>query len=195
MKLRDLATLRTGLVLNRKKASLNDDNKIKYKQLNLKSITIDGAIDKNSLEEFIAKERLKQEYLSQIGDVIVRLSHPYTAVIIDETTKGLVVPSHFIIIKCEKSKIVPGYLWWLLNTQKMRKQISLSTGTSALGTIRPSFFSEIEIFPVPIEKQKALTEINILAHKEIELLTKLKEEKQKYYTLLTDEIQKEMRNK
>jgi len=42
----------------------------------------------------LAKEPLKEEYLSQSGDIIVRLTAPYTAVLIDETTSGMVVSSN-----------------------------------------------------------------------------------------------------
>lgn len=193
MKVKDFAKLRTGLVLNRKQAGINDDNCIDYKQLTLKSISSEGIIINENLDVFKSKEHLKAEYFTHIDDIVVRLSHPYTAVLIDETTKGLLIPSHFVVIRCDITKLIPGYLQWLLNTSKVRNQISLSTSTNALGTIRPSFYSDFEIETISLKDQLILAEINQLAKKELELLTTLKEQKQKYYDALTNKIQKEMR--
>ena len=80
----------------------------------------------------------------------------------------------------------------ILNSNEIHKQISLSTSTSMLGTIRPLFFSELEIKIISLEKQEKLAEINRLCKEEIILLTKLKEQKQKYNSLLINKIQKEM---
>lgn len=195
MKLGKLAEIRTGLVLNRKKATPNDSNIVSYKSLTLKSINKNGTIEEEYLEIFEAKEKLKEDYITQCNDVIVRLSHPYTSVIIDESTQGLVVPAHFVIIKCDENKIVPGYLQWLLNSHKVNKDISLSTSTSTLGTIKASFFSDLEIYELDINNQQKLSEINELAKKEVKLLKNLIEEKEKYYRELTKKIQKEMRKK
>lgn len=192
MKLKEVAFLRTGLVLNRKQVKPTDVEKFKYKQLTLKSINNDEVINENYLEEFISNENLKEEYFTHKNDVIVRLSYPYTAIIIDEQTEGLLVPSHFVIIRCDLEKIIPGYLQCILNSNEIHKQISLSTSTSMIGTIRPLFFSELEIKIISLEKQKKLAEINRLCKEEIILLTRLKEEKQKYNSLLIKKIQKEM---
>ena len=195
MKLKDIAELQTGLVLNRKQATRPDEVKVKYKQLNLKSVDSSGFINLEMLEDFESKESLKREYFTRKGDIVVRLSYPYTAVIIDEESENLLVPSHFVIIRCDQKIIVPGYLGWLLNSDKMKKKISLSTSTSAFGTIKQSFYSDLEIYSVPTEKQKILSEINRLSVKETMLLTELKDEKQKYYETLISKLQKEMRNK
>lgn len=195
MKLGKLAVVRTGLVLNRKQATINDVKNFEYSYLTLKSINNDASINLDYLEQFQSKEILKNEYLSNCGDIVVRLSYPHTAVLIDENTKGLLIPSHFAIIRCDTNKILPDYLVWLLNNKKMNKKISLSTSTSKLGTIRSSFFSELEIYPISIQNQYKLGQLNELAIKELELIARLKEEKQKYYAFLIDKIQEEMRTK
>ena len=114
---------------------------------------------------------------------------------IDETTKGILIPSHFVVVRCDETKLNPGYLQWLINTDKVRNKISLSTSTNSLGTIRPAFFSDFEIDEISLYNQIKLAEINKLAKKELELLTELKEQKQKYFNALTNKIQKEMRKK
>ena len=64
MKLKEVAFLRTGLVLNRKQVKPTDVEKFKYKQLTLKSINNDEVINENYLEEFISNENLKEEYFT-----------------------------------------------------------------------------------------------------------------------------------
>lgn len=195
MKLGDCAHLRTGLVLSRKQAGVNDEKYINYKQLTLKSISSEGIVISENLENFKSKEQLKKDYFTQKDDIVIRLSHPYTAVLIDEATKGILIPSHFVVIRCDEMRLNPGYLQWLINTDKVRNKISLSTSTNSLGTIRPKFFSDFEIDEISLNDQIILAAIYKLAKQELELLTKLKEQKQKYYNALADKIQKEMRKK
>ena len=191
MKLGDIINLRTGLVLNRKVVS-KGDKFIKYNQLTLKSIIENGIINKNALDIFYSKERLKLEYFTQKNDVIVRLSYPYTAILIDDGNKNLLVPSHFVIIKCNENILNPGYLQWVLNSERVKNKISKLTSTSFLGTISTKFFINYDIDIPPLSKQEMIYNINKLAQKENLLLNKLREEKNLYYKLLTNKIQKEM---
>ena len=91
MRLGTVAYVRSGLVLSRKKA--DEGSKMHYPLLTLRCILPSGRIDMEQLDEYDASERLGAEYLSQTGDIIVRLSAPYTAILIDEQTAGIVVSS------------------------------------------------------------------------------------------------------
>ncbi len=195
MKLNEIASIKTGLVVNRKQAVANADVVEEYKQLTLKAINTDATVDIQQLDTFLSKEKLKSENLTQKNDIIVRLSSPYTAVLIDEESENLLFSSNFIVIRCDSKYILPEYLQWLLNGEQIRKEILISTSSSAFGAIKPSFFGELEIDLLPIDKQAIIADINQLAKKENILLSKLKEEKQKYYLTLINKIQKEMRKK
>jgi hypothetical protein len=192
MKLSELASVRTGLVLSRKQSNHVDNVAVQYEQLNLKCIIDSGDIDIELLDIFIAAERLKWDYLTHKGDVVVRLSSPYTAVLITEECEGLVVPSHFVTIRADGKHLSPEYLFWLLNTEKIKKNIMQNNSGSMLGTIKPSFFAELDIKLIPIEKQHLVANINLLAKKESKLLEMLKEQKGIYYRELTKTIQKQM---
>ena len=115
MKLRDLASVRSGLVLSRKqsKEPTND----RYPLINLRCIQQEGIIDLTRQTSTRQKSRLKDEYLSQRGDIVVRLTAPGTAVLIDDTTAGMVISSNFVVIRTEDGLLLPEYLFWLLNTQ------------------------------------------------------------------------------
>lgn len=193
MKLKEIASVRSGLVLSRKQCDNTEDSIYKYKQLNLRSIISTGYIDLSELDDYSASEKLKWEYLTHKGDLIIRLSNPYTAILIDDFEKGLVIPSHFVIIRANLEHILPEYLFWLLNTDKIKKNIIQNNSSNMIGAIKPSFFSELEIDMLPLNKQRVIANINLAGKNEIDLLVKLSEQKQIYYKELTNKIQKEMR--
>ncbi len=191
MKLGTIATVRSGLVLSRKQKREPSD--IRYPLLNLRSINPGGYIDTNQLDVFDAVERLSQEYLSQPGDVIVRLTAPYTAVHIDEAAKGMVVSSNFVIIRTEPEILLPDYLFWLLNTPEVKRSIYENTSSNMLGAIKAKYFSDFEVPLLPVARQRQIADMNALALKETILLRKLAEEKERYYSLLIDKAHNEMK--
>ena len=195
MRLDDIVSVKTGLVLARKQAKHPSDVIAKYRQLNLKAIDSKGYIDENSLEEFCANERLKAEYLTQPGDVIVRLTTPYTAVLIDEEFAGMVIPSHFIVIRTRGKKILPEYLYWLLNTDKVKSSLLQNVSSIMIGTVKPASYAEMEIELLTLEEQRKISDMNMLAKKEIHLLDRLMGQKELYYKEAIDKVQKEMRRR
>ena len=195
LRLDDLVSVKTGLVLARKQAKHPSDVIAKYRQLNLKAIDSKGYIDENNLEEFCANERLKAEYLTQPGDVIVRLTTPYTAVLIDEEFAGMVIPSHFIVIRTRGKKILPEYLYWLLNTDKVKSSLLQNVSSIMIGTVKPASYAEMEIELLTLEDQRKISDMNMLAKKEIHLLDRLMGQKELYYKEAIDKVQKEMRRR
>lgn len=163
MKLGELATVRSGLVLSRKQACKGAPVKMRYPLLNFRAIHPNGYIDMEQLDGFDAAEQLSPEYLTQIGDVIIRLTSPYTAVLIDEASAGMVVSSNFVIIRVDRNRLLPGYLVWLINTPKIRKAIYENTSSNMLGAINAKFFSEFEIPPLSILQQQKIAELYLLA--------------------------------
>lgn len=191
MKLENIATVRSGLVLSRKKADIS--SKFGYRLLNLRSVNPEGYIDTEQVDIYNAIEPLKPEYISQIGDIIVRLTAPYTAVLIDESTVGMVISSNFVIIRPDSDYILPEYLFWLLNTSKERHKIFENATSNMLGAVKAKYFNDYEITPIPLSDQKKIAELNILSRRESRLLKKLADEKRKYYSVLINKIQKDMK--
>lgn len=191
MKLENIATVRSGLVLSRKQA--RETSGIKYPLLNLRSINPGGYVDTEQLDVFEASEYLSPDYLSQVGDVIIRLSAPYTAVLIDKVTAGMVVSSNFVIIRADRRELLPEYLFWLLNTPKVKRSIFENTSSNMLGAIKAKYFSDFDLPQLPIIKQQRIADMNALARKEAMLLRRLAEEKERYYSLLISRIHKEMK--
>ena len=191
MKLGNIATVRSGLVLSRKQAREPSD--IRYPLLNLRSINPRGYIEADQLDVFAAAEYLSPEYLSQIGDVIVRLTAPYTAILVDKVTAGMVISSNFVIIRADRRELLPEYLFWLINTPKIKRSIYENTSSNMLGAIKAKYFSDFEVPSLPIAKQQQIAAMNELALKETKLLRQLADEKERYYARLIDRAHEEMK--
>lgn len=191
MRLNDLAVIRSGLVLARKQA--RETSQFRYSLLNLRSIEANGTININLVEMFYAAEPLSRDYLTHIGDVVIRLSAPYSAVLIDDSTAGMVISSNFAVIRVDNEILLPAYLHWLMNTAKVRKQIYENATSNMLGAINTKFLAGFEISVLPVAQQEKIAAINQLAKRETQLLSKLAIEKEKYYSAVIDKAQKEMR--
>lgn len=171
------AEIRSGLLLSRKMAKTENKSVKTYKQLTLKSINSNGTIDKTLLESFFSNEILSPSYLTHKGDVVVRLTEPYTAVCINEEMENLVIPSHFIAIRPNEKILDPDYLAWLLNNDSTKMQLKKKESGIALSLIKRSNYEELIIETIPLDKQQIIAEINKSAIRESELLIKLAEEK------------------
>lgn len=191
VRLGDVATVRCGLVLSRKQSPTPTD--ARYRLLNLRSINADGCVEMTMLDEYYAVERLSSEYLSQVGDVIVRLTAPYTAILVDDETAGMVVSSNFVIIRPNPRQLISGYLAWLLNTRKAKHVIFENTSSNMLGAINPRYFACMEVVLPSIDRQFAIADLNALALKEGRLLRQLADEKKRYSDLILNTLQTDNR--
>ena len=193
MNLGTVAAIRSGLVLSRKLS--REISSYRYPLLNLRAIHPDGYILPDSLEVFYATELLRQEYLTQQGDIIIRLSIPYTAILIDTDMTGMVVSSNFAIIRLNQKYMLPEYLLWLLNTPDTKRKIYENSSSNMLSAVRPTYFAELEVLLLPLADQEKIAKLNLLAKQEIQLLKKLADEKERYYVAVIEHAQKNMRRK
>lgn len=192
MKLEEMATVRSGLVLKRKEAK-PDQPYIPYRALNLRSMNSAGYLDTSQLDVFNASEALGTDYLTRAGDIVIRLTSPYTAVLIDEATVGLIITSNFVVVRVNKALILPGYLVWLLNTAKQKKQIFENATSNMLGAINAKYYANLDLTLLPIDDQYKIAELNRLAQREAQLLRRLADEKATYYAEMIDTAQRNMR--
>lgn len=190
MLLENVATIRTGVVTTRKKAGEKDPIIYEYKLLNLKCAATAGYLDLQYSETLGTTEPLKPEYFTQMDDILVRLSAPYTAIMITrEEWCGYLVPSHFAIIRVDKTIASPEYILWFLRRESTKQKILQNiSGSGAFGTINSKFFSTLSIRSLPLKKQKTIGQMQILSEKEQELLHKLTAQKEIYNKLLIDKI-------
>lgn len=190
MVLNDVAQIRTGVVTARKKSDEKSVGGFEYRLLNLKCVAANGVIQVAQTESFVSAEKLNPDFLTRKGDILVRLSSPYTSLLIqDDEECGLLVPSHFAIMRANPEIILPEYLLWFLKRESIYQQIlQNSSGSSAFGTISSGFLASLKIRVLPLEKQKMLGELQILSEREQELLEKLAKQKKIYNQMMINTI-------
>ncbi len=186
-----LAEIGVGLVLRRKQADLESGSKHLYESLTLKSFNPQGWIEKEYLDSFESSEILEDRYLSVKGDVIIKLTPPYTAVAITDDTSGYVVPSQFIIIRISDKDLNSEYLALYLNSEKTKKHILITATGMTVPMIKTGTLKNFEVPILSASRQEKISEISRLIIKERHLLDKMVSEKEKYYQALTEAIIKE----
>lgn len=195
VRLDEAAVINTGLVTARKQARGVSDSIIQYRLLNLKAINNKGFIEDFLLDDFETIEEIKPVYITKLRDIVVRLTFPFTAVLIDEMHTGLIIPSHFVVIRTDTKKIIPEYLFWLLNTEKVRQQLQQNVNSTMIGTVKPMSYASLNIEKITLEEQRKIADIYLLSKKDLMLLDQLLRQKELYYKIAIDKIQKEMRKK
>ena len=189
MQLEELASVRTGLVTARKKPKENQRPTKKYSLINLKCINSSGYLNTTVAEEYLSSEVLKADFFTQKGDILVRLSAPYTAVMIKEDSEcGYLVPSHFAIIRVDKAKALSEYVLWFLKRESTQKILQNSSGSSAFGTISSGFLASLKIREIPIEKQAVVGKLLLLSEKEQKLLHDLAKQKEIFNRELVNQV-------
>lgn len=188
MKLGEIATIRIGLVLARKKANIEYEIKNTYKLITLKNIEDNGAFNKEPFETFESNDQLDEGYFTEEGDILIRLSHPYTAIYIDKSKAGLLVPSYFALIKLRTLNYIPEYIAWYLNSDRAKKELIKSQTGTAMSTTNKTILASMDIKEIPTEDQNRIGKVRELYLKERELLDRLVEEKEKYYKAVTNKL-------
>lgn len=191
MKLSKLADIRTGLVVARKKADKADINVKTYKLLTLRSFDTDGLVNTAYIDDFVTNQYISNEYITQEGDVVIRLSEPNTAVCIDHSLSGFIIPSLFAVIRLKSELLSRQYLSWLLNSQHIKREMQKSLIGSAIQIINTGFLQELQIKLIPLERQQRIAEMNKLCVREKMLLTQLIKEKEILYKLAINQIYRE----
>lgn len=188
MQLGDIAKIKTGLVLSRKKVKMGYDAKAKYKLLTLRNISDEGVINNESFEVFVSNDELDKQYFTKEGDVLMRLSHPHTAVFIEKEHKGLLIPSYFAIIKVDNSQLLPEYVAWYLNSIEVKKELERSQAGSRIPSTNQNVLKTLPVAKTTLSKQRALIDLLRLHQKEKILYKRLIEEKELWFKGISNQI-------
>lgn len=178
MRIQDVATLKTGVVLSRLKEE--ETSGYLYPVLSLRNIDNDiGDIETRSCMPMRFAEKISDEFLTQRGDILLRLSAPYTVVYIEKDSDvGLLIPSHFAIIHAVG--VDARYLYAMLDSDEIRKQLFIKGSVSTImATISIKSISECKLPRISVQKQELIGKYHLEAKKELRLLRKLWAEKRK----------------
>lgn len=180
IKLNDIAEIKTGLVLNRKKADMSKDQKLYYSVVSLKSFNEDAVYDNTFADEFISNEQIKEDYQVKQGDILLRLREPNFAVYIDKEYENLIYPSLMVRVKVQDTRFDPHFIAHYLNSTIVRRALSTELSGTTIPMIKVADVNEIKIPLINLDIQQKVVEYLKLAHQENELLQNLINEKQKY---------------
>lgn len=188
MILEEIASIKTGLVLSRKKAEVSYEVQATYDLLSLRSISDDGVIKINDIDQFQSNETLDGHYFTSKGDILMRLSQPNMAVYIDEEQSGLLVPSYFAIIKVHHGDFLPQYVAWYLNSDIVKKELERSQSGSRIPSMNQNVMNGLPIAKVSLDKQKELVDIWKLHLREKTLYQQLIKEKEQRFKGISNAI-------
>ena len=191
MKLGDICNIESGLILSRKRARNEIELKRYYKILSLNNIEVHGDFNEEELEKFPSNEILPEHYFTQVGDILVRLNEPYTAVCIQEHQAGVLIPSYFVSIELTNEKYLPEYVSWYLNSEIVKRQFHQAQSGTITPNINQKVIQNLNIPKLPLKEQKTITSIHQLYLNERRLLMKLINEKDRYYRGITYKIIRE----
>lgn len=152
-KLSEIADVQSGLVLTRKEAAPDSEQVIKYKQLNLRSIQEDGTIISDALNDFCAADTLNRQFITQEGDIVMRLFAPLHPVLISQPFSGLVVPSQFAIIRLTSVQLRAAFLCQYLSQYGVIDEVAIKDGGHSIRGIKISTLSDIIIPILPLDQQ------------------------------------------
>lgn len=159
-----------------------------YRMLTLRSFDQDGWLREDGFDVFRSIEGIDTKYLTVEGDVVIRLSAPYTAVAIDKQHENILVPSLFVLIRIYDERILPEFLSIFLNSDKMKKCYIKESSGSTIQTIKTSAFKDFELQLPEMKRQKKSAELNNLLKKEKQLLRALLEQNEKRNNALMTQI-------
>nr|WP_228548336.1 restriction endonuclease subunit S [Sporosarcina obsidiansis] len=184
LQLGDIADIRAGMVITRKKAMNKNEVRATYNMFTLKNI---DALNE-PFEQFQSNDVLSPQHFTEEGDILFRLNYPFSAVYIDKTKSGLLIPSTFAVIKVQVDFFLPEFVAWYLNTTFVKKELEKGQSGTKIPSTNKATLSSILIEQIDIEKQRNMVQLYKLHLQEKQLLKKLIEEKEKLFQAQTTKV-------
>jgi len=175
IKLKDIADISSGLVLSRLKSAKSVDTNIdkKYYYIPQKALSY-NYLDDSKFEPLFLDEIIEKRYLARCKDIIMKLTPPYDAAIIDFQREDVLIPSNFAIIRT-KNDFISVFLYYILNGNNVRKQIKRLVEGSNIPVIKINHLRDIQIKNVNRYKQIKYSQLFNLLDYRSELLDRKRE--------------------
>lgn len=117
-----------------------------------KCINADGSIDVEEMTEELLKAAADVKKLTQVGDIVIKLSPPYDAAIVDDTAADCLVPSFCAIVR-GSSKVDIHYLLAFLNSELCKRQLATSVAGAVMTVLSVGKIKNIYV-PMPGAEQQ-----------------------------------------
>lgn len=181
----------SGLVLNRKKAETDQEMEETYPLLTVRNLNDEFGFNSEPFDTFSSKSRLKDHQFTREGDILMRLTEPHTAVLVEHKQSGALVPSHFVILRVISDGVLPGYIAWYLNSAEVKSELKRAQHGSRIATTNKKVLQALPV-PLPsLKKQQALLKLASLYQEEKRLYRQLLEEKEQWFHGVTQQLWKE----
>lgn len=190
MFLGDVFQVKSGLVVSRKKAIDSNMAKFNYKQLNLRAVNKNGYLEMSELETLLTEERISSDYLTSFGDVVVRLTDPYTAIFINKEYEGLVITSNFAVIR-EGMGYNSEFLAYYLNGDVVKKQLYSNMQGNVVKSVNIASVENVVLPKVDLRKQVLYSKLMSAVIEKLKNLEKLKELELKIQKNITEKMSQE----
>lgn len=148
-KLKDCSVDITGGQIMTRIAAKNSDNESvqKVKVVIPKAISSNGTIETSLLAEEAIIALPDEKKITKTGDIVIKLSTPYDAAMVDESTAGCIVPSFCAIIR-ESGELDKGYLLSFLNSEYCKDQLRQQVAGAVMSILSVGKVGNA-IIPVP----------------------------------------------
>ncbi len=194
VKLNDIAEIKTGLVLSRKKAEAHSPSEHSYKIVSLKSFAEDAIYDDAFADEFISSEQINEEYKVSHGDILLRLREPNFAVYIDKEYSDLIYTSLMVRIRVKSDKFDPHFVAHYLNSSAVKKALAPDISGTAIAMISVASINNLKVPLINLQTQNKIVKYLILVRQESEILQNLVAQKQKYNKSIFENLIKKEEN-
>ena len=191
IKLNDIAEIKTGLVLSRKKAEAHSPSEHSYKIVSLKSFAENAIYDDAFADEFISSEQINEEYKVTQGDILLRLREPNFAVYIDKDYDDLIYTSLMVRIRVKSDQFDPHFVAHYLNSSAVKRALAPDVSGTAIAMIGVANINNLKIPLVNLQTQNKIVKYLNLARQESEILQNLIAAKQKYHKSIFENLIKE----
>ena len=191
IKISDISEIKTGLVLIRKKADKNVDEKFSYKVVSLKSFNENALFDDTFADEFISSEQISEEYKVSRVDILLRLREPNFAVYIDKDYDDLIFSSLMVRIRVKSDKFDPCFVAHYLNSSTVKRALAPDVSGTTIAMIGVASINNLKIPLVNLQTQNKIVKYLDLAREESEILQNLAAQKQKYHKSIFENLIKE----
>ena len=191
IKLNDIAEIKTGLVLSRKKAEAHTPSEYSYKIVSLKSFAENTVLDDSFADEFISNEQISEGYKVGLGDVLLRLREPNFAVYIDKEYDDLIYTSLMVRIRVKSDKFDPHFVAHYLNSNAVKRAFAPNVSGATIAMIGVASINNLKIPLVNLQTQNKIVKYLNLVRQESEILQNLAAQKQKYHKSIFENLIKE----
>jgi len=157
--------------------------------LQLRDVATEGPICLSRLQRFDLPELAYHHYVRG-GEVVFRSRGDSTIAmaIPDDLTEPVAVIMPLLIIRPDRSRVLPEYLAWAINQPAAQHRLAAEAQGSNLRMIPLSALKDLDI-PVPdLATQKKIVELDALTRRESSLLRRLAEQRERLTSILLAQV-------